>query len=564
MDLSLPPSYAEMLSLPALSDAGSWRVGRGKFFAWAVPGGKQPVPTGWRLRISVEPESVGLAWDAIRPVLAGRGLGGRAALPEAASSRAEPLGPSTGAMLTVFADGVYDVGEAQTLAEALERALAERGCVPGLPVLSDRPLPGSAYLSVRCDPPEMEGGEGRLDYNSLSRPGPFWGVRLGAGIPVWADVGRLLEGVAGPDVLWEAHEEGWRAEGPVRTLRALRQGLTAGGVPAAIGLTAGRPAVWVPAAGASAVRATWHTCREGTDAWRVALILRAAGMQVRPRESDTLPPRIALGRMDAAAEEALMARLSTGGLAVWRLRAGPLEVLVPGRAAADAFEAAVGEDGDALASEEILPLEEMEPLPAAAKPAPAPAPVLVRDRPRRQIRPNVMSREQVQARLQAAAAEAARRRKELGIVSVTRRTGLDRLLVPREREAGLFQTAEDPRILLAEVGLALEAASRLGEEAIGRARLQEARGASLAIGAMVRRPDLSMARAFAGVRRVERTVVGIAQELAGSSVPGASEVAARLESMAWRVRARINAGAPKVNLALTREEEARLAQAAGR
>jgi len=564
--MDLPPSYAEMPNLPTLGAAGAWRVGRGKFFAWAVPAGAQPVPTGWRLRISVEAGSVASAWDAIRPVLARRGLGGRVVLPEAAAARAEPLGPSTGAMLTVFADGVRDGGEAQALAEALERVLAEGGCVPGLPVLSDRPLPGSAYLSVRCDPPEMERDGGQLDYNLWSRPGPFWGVRLGMGLPVWADVGHLLEGVAGPDVLWEGREEGWRAEGPIRTLRALRRGLEAGGVPAAIGLAAGRPAVWVPAAGASAVRAAWHACREGTDAWRVALILRAAGMEVLPRESDALPPRIALERMDAAAEAALMARLSAGGLAAWRLRAGPLEVLVPGRAAADAFEAAVGEDGDALASEEILPLEEMEPLPAEAGPTPAPVPVLVRDRPRRQIRPRVAPREQVQARLQAAAAaaDAARRRKELGIVSVARRAGLDRLLVPREREAGLLQTAEDPRVLLAEAGLALEAASRLGEEAVGRARLQEARGASLAIGAMVRRPDLSMARAFAGVRRVEGVVVGMAQELAGSSVPGASEAAARLESIAWRVRARINAGPPKVHLALTREEEARLARAAGR
>lgn len=562
--MDLPPSYAEMQDLPVLGAVGAWRVGRGKFFAWAVPGGAQPTPTGWRLRISVVPGSVGPAWDAIRPVLARRGLGGRAALPEAAAARAEPLGPSTGAMLTVFADGIRDGGEAQALAEALERALADGGCAPGLPVLSDRPLPGSAYLSVRCDPPEMEGGEGRLDYNALSRPGFFWGVRLGIGLPVWADVVRLLEGVAGPDILWEGREEGWRAEGPVRTLRALRRGLAGGGVDARIGLAAGRPAVWVPAAEASAVRAAWHVCRERTDAWRVALILRTPGMEVLPREGDALPPRVVLGRLDAAAEAAMMARLSAGGLATWRLRAGPLEVLVPGRAAADAFEAAAGEDGDALASEENLPLQEMEPLPAAAGPAPAPVPVLVRDRPRRQIRPRVVPPEQMQARLQAAAADAARRRKELGIVSVARRAGLDRLLVPREREAGLFQTAEDPRVLLAEVGLALEAASRLGEKAVGRARLQEARGASLAIGAMARRPDLSMARAFAGVRRVEGTVVGIAREMASSSVPGASEAAARLESIAWRVRARINAGPPKVHLALTREEEARLARTADR
>jgi hypothetical protein len=259
-----------------------------------------------------------------------------------------------------------------------------------------------------------------------------------------------------------------------------------------------------------------------------------------------------------------MARLSMGGLAAWRLRAGPIEVLVPGRAAADAFEAAAADEGDATAMEEVLPLEEVEPLPAAASPAPPAAPVLMRERPRRQIRLDPASRAQVQARLMAAAAVAERRLREMGIVSVARRVGLDRLLVPREREAGLVQTAEDPRALLAEVGLALDAASRLGEEAVGRVRLQEARGAALAIGAMARRPDLSMARAFAGIRRVEGTVSGLARELAESPDPRAREEAARLESLAWRVRARINAGPPRVHLALTREEEARLARTAGR
>ena len=563
--MEMPPPYADLTGLPVLGQAGSWRVGRGRFFAWAVPAGPRPPPTGWRLRISVEPASVGPAWDALRPVLARRGLGGQAALPEAVVARAEPLGPSTGAMLTVFADGVEEDSEAQALAEALEQALAEAGCVPGMPVLSDRPLPGSAYLSVRCDPPEGGAGEGRLDYNALSRPGPFWGTRLGVGLPVWADVRRLLEGIAGPDVLWEAKAEGWQAEGPLRTLRALRRGLAAGGVTARLGLATGRPAVWVPAEAASAVQAAWHACREGTDAWRVALILRVSGAEVLPREGDALPPRVSLPRLETAAEAELVARLSSGGLAVWRLRSGPLEVLVPGRMAADAFEAAVGEEGDALAAEEVLPLEEMEPLPAMAGPAPTPEPVLVRDRPRRQIRARVAQRDQIQARLQAAAAmAAARRREELGIVSVARRAGLDRLLVPREREAGLLQTEEDPRALLAEIGLALEAASRLGEEAISRARIQEARGAALSIGAMSRRPDLSMARAFAGVRRVEGTVAGLAREMAESSDPNARAAASRLESLAWRVRARINAGPPKVHLALTAEEEARLRRLAGR
>jgi hypothetical protein len=562
--MDLPPSYADLQTLPVLGTSGPWRVGRGRYFAWVVPSGPQPQPTGWRLRISVEPGSVASAWDALRLVLARRGLGGRAALPAAAAARAEPLGPSTGAMLTVFADGVPGQTEAQALAETLERALAEAGCAPGLPVLSDRPLPGSAYLSVRCDPPEVDGGEGRLDHNALSRPGPFWSVRLGPGLPVWADVGRLLEGIAGPDVLWESRSEGWRAEGPVRTLRALRRGLSGGGVRAVLGLASGRPVVWVPADAANAVRAAWHACREGTDAWRVALLLRAPGHEVLPRDGDALPPRVSLPRLEPSGEAALMARLSMGGLAAWRLRGGPLEVLVPGRAAADAFEAAVADDGDAMAAEEVLPLEEMDPLPTAAGPAATPAPVLVRERPRRCLRPKTISREQAHARLMAAASEAARRRREAGIVSVARRVGLDRLLVPREREAGLMQTAEDPRALLAEVGLALEAASRLGEEAVGRVRLQEARGSALAIGAMTRRPDLSMARAFAGVRRVEGTVSGMARDLAESPDPRAREEAARLESLAWRVRTRIHAGPPRVHLALTREEEARLARMAGR
>jgi hypothetical protein len=467
-------------------------------------------------------------------------------------------------MLTVFADGVMDTAEAQALAETIERALAEAGCAPGLPVLSDRPLPGSAYLSVRCDPPELDGGDARLDYNAFSRPGPFWGVRLGPGLPVWADVGRLLEGIAGPDVLWDGRPEGWLAEGPVRTLRALRRGLAGGGVQAVLGLVAGRSAVWVPADAADAVRAAWHACREGMDVWRVALLLRVPGGEVLPRDGDAMPPRVSLPRLDPSGETALLARLSMGGLAAWRLRAGPLEVLVPGRAAADAFEAAVADDGDAAAMEEVLPFEEMEPLPAAAGPASAAMPVRVLERPRRQIRLDPASRAQTQARLMAAAALAERRLREAGIVSATRRVGLDRLLVPREREAGLLQTAEDPRALLAEVGLALEAASRLGEEAVGRVRMQEARGAALAIGAMARRPDLSMARAFAGVRRVEGTVSGMARELAESPDPRAREEAARLESLAWRVRARINAGPPRVHLALTREEEARLARLAGR
>jgi hypothetical protein len=562
--MDLPPSYATLPTLPALGASGSWRVGRGRYFAWVVPSGPQPQPTGWRLRVSVEPGSVASAWDALRPVLARRRLGGRAALPEAAAARAEPLGPSTGAMLTVFADGVMDRAEAQALAETIERALAEAGCAPGLPVLSDRPLPGSAYLSVRCDPPEMDGGDARLDYNALSRPGPFWGVRLGPGLPVWADVGRLLEGIAGPDVLWEGRPEGWRAEGPVRTLRALRRGLAGGGIQAVLGLAAGRPTVWVPADAANAVRAAWHACREGTDAWRVALLLHMPDGEVLPRDGDALPPRVSLPRLDPSGEAALMARLSIGGLVAWRLRAGPLEVLVPGRAAADAFEAAVADEGDAMAVEEVLPIEEMEPLPAAAGPAPTSTPVRVRERPRRQIRLAPTSRAQAQARLMEAAAVAERRRREAGIVSVARRVGLDRLLVPREREAGLLQTAEDPRALLAEVGLALDAASRLGEESVSRVRIQEARGAALAIGAMTRRPDLSMARAFAGVRRVEGTVSGMARELAESPDPRAREEAARLESLAWRVRARINAGPPRVHLALTREEEARLARTAGR
>ncbi len=561
--MSLPPSYQRLCQIPAMMSDGPWRLGRGQAWAWALRVPAQ-APSGWRLRLSLQAEDVASAWEALRPILGRYELGGRVALPETALARGSPFGPSTGAMITVFADSIQDPLVAQHLCGAIEDAFLQHRFAPGLPVLADRPISGSVYQSMRCDPPEFPSQEERLDYNALSRAGPFWSVHLPPSTRPAVDMARLLGGILGPAGIWGESQDVWHVEGGPSDLLPFRRALRRAEIPTSLQLQAPSfGCLKVSKVYGSEIQAQWPVLRENVDAYRVSHLLKFP--EVHGREADTLPPRVVIPTEYPM--EPLLAKLSQGGLSIQRLRNANAEILIPSRALVDRFEAAWDESGSAVEQEETFPKEEIDPL----KPAPVDgARVRVRAQPLRRVMVREYDPYAIAASIAAVRKQQGREKdkesallKNLGITSVSMRTGLDRVMMQREREKGNI-LEEDPRALLEEIGQVLQEASHMEGQPLSQEMHHQARGVGLAIGAMTRRPDLSMNRAFTSVKKVEGLVSGVSRQMAVSNNPRASALAQRLDSLAWRARARATAGPPKTHLALTPEEVARLRKQAQR
>ena len=560
--MDLLPSYADLLGA-TLPPVRGWNVGRNADWAMGIPNQRMPdTPSGWRLRIACSPEDLPRAWDAVRPILAEFALPARVALPRTAEMLVDPLTPGGGALIVVVADTCAQPGIAESrwwneVAGRIEKTLTAHDIGRGLPVTSDRPIPGSGYLSVRCDAGPLGDNDAQLDFNPFQRPGSLWPVQV-QGLGPIGDPQALLEAVVGPSrSIWNQAEDGWWLYGGLDELVPVKQAAQLFGLPATLRVEGqGYQLSW-PESGTEALVNHWHEWREMTDVFRVIRGLRRRDVGVQVRRSDSWPPCVLVPEMSPEREADLVGVLARGGLALVRRLGGPLEIPIPGRVAADAFLASVSsEEGKLLAPMEIPP-DVIDP-PAQEVSGAQKQPRIHKPQMRRPQEIRAISRSaSVAARRGASGTqkqkEAMQRLKKAGIVQVSVRTGLDRVMVPREREVGA-PLEHDPRELLREMSALLGTAAKLRTSDLSSQQRAKMLGASLGMERLQNRPDLSMGRAFEAVKKGNSIVSGTIENLREHGGKEAIDLADALTDLSGKVQGRVMAGGPQVKLALTPEE----------
>ncbi len=177
-----------------------------------------PVPdAGWKIHLSIDPDQVAAAWDAMLPEISKEPILVKVMTPPLHDQIADPDDRQAGKGIVVYAAGCpYGTSAAfwSRLLTSVEGVLRTAGVPPGWAVMGDRPIRGSNYAFARADKDPMGRYASEIEaFNPYGFGGPFDDVQVSSReriVPFLSDsptrVERLL-GFVSPG--WEAIEDGY-------------------------------------------------------------------------------------------------------------------------------------------------------------------------------------------------------------------------------------------------------------------------------------------------------------------------------------------------------------------
>lgn len=500
----------------------------------------------WQIRFSIHPEDVPLAFETLAPSLIKLNIFFRVALPSAIDINSNVFDPNHNCFF-VIRPNLKKQAESLLLLDFLESRLKDSKIRPGGTLFSDRQIVGSQYMSYRNDEGIKDEFEPLIDYNAHGHGGPLYGVSLDYGIKK-VDPENALKIITGPDCDVEEIDNGFLLTLPTLSAVSLRKVLNAFSIVSNMGYIDNNLCVSLDKTSAQNLSKRWFEAREMLDTFRVNIALKM-NLAVKFRSSDSSSPSLTMEIPPAKAE--MLGKLGSFGFVIEETNIWNLPIY--GRVFADFIVANLKNSGEArtegpLYIEKEIIDENFEKkinirrldknlLSMAAA-------FVIKNR-----KNNVNEKDEKQIKKEENTLNKAGI-KEISVMHIT-----ERLFKDREQEIGKGHD-ENPKEMLREISEILNIVSRI--DGIPSSSKAEARGAHLGIERLINRPDLTIGRAFEGVKRSQGVMQSISNHM--KKLPGeeSKSISQIVDSMKYRIEARVAGGPPKVKLNLTEKEAVRM------